>query len=270
VAHQPDYLAVVVDDRFGFDPTTVFDPVATDYRDARPGYPDAFYDSLEELVGGLGGRAVADIGAGTGIATAALAMRGASVVAVEPSLVMLGRMGLPSITGRAEALPLRSASQDLLTCAQAWHWVDPGRAVPECGRVLKTGGHLALWWNVSDSKASWLSEVEAVSGIGPYGVGSHQDDPATLTAGDVFAAVESRDISWHWTVPVDRWLRVASTRSSSVTVVRNGGALPLQDLRAVFDRHFPEGEVTEIFTCHLAVATRVGSSPLPHARDVVT
>jgi len=240
-----------VDGRFGFD------PVATDYRDARPGYPEVLYDSLEERVGGLHHKAVADIGAGTGIATAALAARGASVVAVEPSRVMLGRIRLPSLAARAEALPLRPASQDLLTCAQAWHWVDPIRAVPECGRVLRTGGHLALWWNVSDSKATWLSDVEAVSGIGPYGVGAHQDDYATLTADGAFGAVEYRDISWQWTVPVDRWLRVASTRSSSVTVVRDGGTLPVQDLRAVFHRHFPGGEVTETFTCHLVVATRV-------------
>jgi SAM-dependent methyltransferase len=246
-----------VDDRFGFDPAGVFDPVATDYRQARPGYPDILYDTLEELVGTLRGKAVVDVGAGTGIATSSLATRGANVLAVEPSLVMLGRLSLPSVCGRAEALPLRSASQELLTCAQAWHWVEPIRAVSECGRVIRSGGHLALWWNISDSKATWLSDVQSVSGIRPYGLGSLQDDPATLTAGGGFAGVEYRDISWRWTVPVDQWLRVASTRSSSVNLVRHGRELPVEDMRAALHQHFPGGEVTETFTCHLAVATRI-------------
>jgi SAM-dependent methyltransferase len=246
-----------VDDRFGFDPARVFEPVASDYRDSRPGYPDDLHDRLQELVGGLTGKAVADLGAGTGIATSALAARGASVVAVEPSLAMLGRLDLPSVSARAEALPVRSASQDLLTCAQAWHWVEPIQAVPECGRVLREEGHLALWWNISDSGESWLSDVELLSGIRPYGVGRLQDDPSTLTASGLFSGVEYRDISWRWTVPVDSWLRVASTRSSSVILVREGGALPVQDLQAVLHQHFPGGEVTETFTCHLVVETRI-------------
>jgi SAM-dependent methyltransferase len=191
------------------------------------------------------------------VAATKLATRGANVLAVEPSLVMLGRLSLPSVCGRAEALPLRSASQELLTCAQAWHWVEPIRAVSECGRVIRSGGHLALWWNISDSKATWLSDVQSVSGIRPYGLGSLQDDPATLTAGGGFAGVEYRDISWRWTVPVDQWLRVASTRSSSVNLVRHGRELPVEDMRAALHQHFPGGEVTETFTCHLAVAIRI-------------
>jgi SAM-dependent methyltransferase len=246
-----------VDDRFGFDPATVFDPVATDYHDARPGYPDVLYDSLQELVGALRGKAVADLGAGTGIATFALAARGASVLAVEPSLAMLARLELPSVSALAEALPLRSASQDLITCAQAWHWVEPIRAVPECVRVLRSGGHLALWWNVSDSEQSWLSDIESVSGIRPYGVGSLQDDAATLKVGGAFSSVEYRDLSWRWTVPVARWLRAAATRSSSVNLVREGGVLPVRELQAVLQQYFPGGDVTETFTCHLAVAARL-------------
>jgi SAM-dependent methyltransferase len=246
-----------MDDRFGFDPATVFDPVATAYHDARPGYPDVLYDSPQELVGALRGQAVADLGAGTGIATVALAARGANILAVEPSLAMLGRLDLASVSARAEALPLRSASQDLITCAQAWHWVEPSQAVPECVRVLRSGGHLALWWNVSDSEESWLSDVESVSGIGPYGVGRLQDDAGTLTIGGAFSGVEYRDLSWRWTVPIDRWLRVTATRSTSVTLVREGGALPARDLEAVLRSHFPGGDVTEAFTCHLAVATRI-------------
>jgi len=243
-----------VDVRFGIDPTKVFDPVVAEYRSARPGYPESLYAELEELVGPISGKAVADIGAGTGIATSALAARGARVVAVEPSLAMLGQFALPAVSARAEALPLRSASQELVTCAQAWHWVEPAQAVSECRRVLRQDGHLALWWNVSDSEAIWLSEVETVSGVGPYGRGDHQDAPATLTAGGDFARVAYRSLAWCWTVPIDRWAKVAATRSSSVARVREGGALLLEEIRSVLYKYFPDGEVTEDFTGRLTVA----------------
>jgi SAM-dependent methyltransferase len=239
----------------------VFDPVAAEYRSVRPGYPESLYATLEELVGGLSGKAVADIGAGTGIATSALAAKGARVVAVEPSLAMLGNFSWPALCARVEALPLRSASQDLLTCAQAWHWVEPHLAVTECHRVLRPGGHLALWWNVSDNEASWSKEVATVSGVGPYGAGDHQDDAETLTVDGAFVSVVYRNVAWCWTVPIDTWLRAAATRSSSVARLRERGILPLEEMRAVLYRYFPSGEVTEDFTCRLAVATV--EAPIP-------
>lgn len=242
--------------RFGFDPTSVFDPVAESYRGARPGYPEQLYERLDGLIGGIRGARVVDLGAGTGIATAALSERGASVVAVEPSLTMMGQMAFPALCARAEAIPLRSASVDLVTCAQAWHWVDPALAVPECRRVLRTGGWLALWWNVSDSGVAWLAEVEAVAGLGPYGVGRLEDAPEILTAGGAFAFVERLEIPWQWAVPTTRWLAVAATRS--VFAILGDEAKPrLEAIKALLDRRFPAGGVIEPFTCRVVVAQAV-------------
>jgi SAM-dependent methyltransferase len=232
----------------------VFDSVAGQYRTARPGYPDALYDCLDELAGGLTGKAVVDLAAGTGIATTALDRRGANVVAVEPSLAMLGRFPFPAVSGRAEALPIRDGTQEMVTCAQAWHWVDPRPSLGECRRVLKAGGRLALWWNVSDSQAGWLKEIEGVSGLGPYGVGRHQDDVATLTEDGAFAGVLYRDIPWVWTVPAATWIQAAASRSA-LAKLRHQAIGPLGEIRGVVDRTFPGGRVSEPFTCHLAVAT---------------
>jgi SAM-dependent methyltransferase len=245
-----------VEGRFGFDPTNVFDPVAGQYRTARPGYPDGLYDALEQLVGSLQSKAVIDLGAGTGIATSGLAGRGAQVIAVDPSLGMLGNFLLPAACGRAEAIPVRSASQELVTCAQAWHWVDTASALPECRRVLKDGGHLALWWNVSGSGAGWIRDVEAAGGLGAYGVGEHQDDPGTLTRNGLFGAVSYREVAWHWTVPTDTWMQAAATRST-LAHLGDRARDRLRAIRAVLDSYFPDGVVTEAFSTHLAVATAV-------------
>ena len=52
--------------------------------------------------------------------------------------------------GTAESIPLPDASVDAVTCAQAFHWFDHAKAVPELRRVLKPGGCLVLIWNSRD------------------------------------------------------------------------------------------------------------------------
>lgn len=69
-----------------------FDGAASRYAAHRPSYPPALFDAVEELAGRpLRGADVADIGAGTGLATRHLHARGARVVAVEPGAAMAGQ-----------------------------------------------------------------------------------------------------------------------------------------------------------------------------------
>lgn len=97
-------------------PAHSFNLAAAQYEASRPSYPPALLDAIEELAVPLAGSEVADIGAGTGIAS---------------------------------ALPLAEASRDLITYAQSWQWTDTGRAVPEALRVLRPNGALAIWWNTT-------------------------------------------------------------------------------------------------------------------------
>lgn len=123
-----------------------FDAVAAQYAAARPGYPPALFDAIEELAGQpLAGARVLDVGAGTGIATRLLAERGARVTAVEPGAAMAAELhaahpAVPLVRALGDALPFRDdAGFDLVGYAQAWHWTDPARSVPEALRVLRPG-----------------------------------------------------------------------------------------------------------------------------------
>ena len=98
---------------------------------------------------------VADVGAGTGKLTRAVAATGAEVVAIDPDPAMLATLrdavpGVPTFLGTAEALPLPDAGLDAIVLGQAWHWVEPVAGSREVGRALRSGGVLGLIWNVRD------------------------------------------------------------------------------------------------------------------------
>ena len=161
-----------------------FGSAAAQYARARPGYPD---DAVDFLVPAPA-RRVLDLGAGTGKFTASLVARGLDVVAVEPSTRMLAqlRAALPGVEaheGGAEATGLPDACVDAVVVAQAWHWVDPQRAVPEVARVLRPGGTLGLVWNVRDDSVGWVRELWALAQLGLEGEQERQmDAPERLAA----------------------------------------------------------------------------------------
>ncbi len=242
----------------GFDPASVFDAVADGYQASRPGYPDGLFDAIARIVGPIRGRRVLDVGSGTGIASRALADRGARVVAVDPSLAMAGSLRaasdrLPVMLGRAERLPVADRAVDLVTVAQAWHWVRLPEAAAECRRVLAAGGRLALWWNVSEDRGAFSEALEAECGVGPYGGRERQDDQRSLLEVGGFSGLVRDAIGWDWTVPVEHWMRTVQTRSALASL-GPGAAGRLAAIEAVVRRFFPAGTVIERFTTRLTVA----------------
>jgi ubiquinone/menaquinone biosynthesis C-methylase UbiE len=134
-----------------------FASAADVYERARPSYPVEAVAWAAERAGLGPGRTVVDVGAGTGKLTRLLLPTGARIVAVEPIAEMRAKLygalrghSFEALDGTAEALPLADASADVITVAQAMHWFDLDRALPEFHRVLRPGGHLALFWNSRD------------------------------------------------------------------------------------------------------------------------
>jgi SAM-dependent methyltransferase len=130
----------------------VGNPFASDLAARRyaAGRLDVHAEFARRIVGGIGGRKPSrtlDIGCGTGLSTRALAALG-PVVGVDISAPMLreaARLRLPLVRGRAENLPFRAASFDLVAMGSAFHWCEPEPLRAEVRRVLAPGGHLAVF-----------------------------------------------------------------------------------------------------------------------------
>ncbi|HWD55941.1 MAG TPA: class I SAM-dependent methyltransferase [Acidimicrobiales bacterium] len=139
-----------------------FGAVAGEYDRLRSGPPPEALDWLLPE----GATDVLEIGAGTGILTRLLAERVSHVLAVEPdermrSVLSASAPGVDVRAGRAEELPVESATFDVVIAASAWHWVDEGRAVPEVARVLRHRGRLALVWSGPDRSVDWMRSLWA-------------------------------------------------------------------------------------------------------------
>ena len=147
---------------------SAFDREVDSYERARPGYPAAALAHLAARLGLRPGSRVLDLGAGTGKLTRDLVGAGYDVVAVEPLPAMRTRLAgaVPAarvLDGAAEAIPLPDAAVDAITVAQAFHWFDLPRAVPEMARVLAPGGGIALLWNERDDRVPWVAELTRIT-----------------------------------------------------------------------------------------------------------
>lgn len=140
------------------------------YRRGRPGYPPQLQDWLRDVLDLGPGRAVAEVGAGTGKFTPLLLATGADVIAVEPVDSMRERITphqhLRTQAGTAQATGLAAASLDALVCAQAFHWFADHAALDEFARVMKPGAFLGLVWNERDESVDWVAALARI--IAPY------------------------------------------------------------------------------------------------------
>ena len=234
-------------------PSTAFADVAAAYERGRPGYPEA---AVRWLVGSEP-RDVVDLGAGTGKLTRSLVALGHRVTAVEPldemrAVLVQAVPGLRTLSGSAEAIPLEDGTVDVVTSAQAFHWFDRERALPEIVRVLRPGGRLALAWNSRDDRDPWMSRLSAI--IGNETVRDDDVVPA-LAASGLFGPVEKEQFSFEQVLDSDGLLDLVLSRSYLAKLPPAEREPVLDAVAALYDETAGPGGVdlayvTECFRTH--------------------
>ncbi len=122
------------------------------YDAFRPSPPDALLELLARYAGTDRPRLVVDLGSGTGLSTRAWAGRADAVVGVEANRAMAeqarGATDAPNVRfveALASETGLPRAEADVVTCAQSFHWMDPGPVLTEAARLLRPDGVFAAY-----------------------------------------------------------------------------------------------------------------------------
>ncbi len=175
------------------------------YDEVRPGYPGA---ALQLVGADWSGLRVCDLGAGTGILSRSLLVRGAEVIAVDPDSAALRRNPAPGRVGTAEATGLADGSVDVVTVAQAWHWFDEARAGAEIARVLSADGRLLILINQLDVRVDWVLRLSRIMHAGDVYRPEFRPRP-----GRAFELVAQELIEFDTPISVDGVVDLARTRS---------------------------------------------------------
>ncbi|QIG44902.1 class I SAM-dependent methyltransferase [Nocardioides anomalus] len=200
------------------EPARSFGGVADAYHRGRPTYPR---EAVVWLTGEQPLR-VLELGAGTGKLTEQLVALGHDVHATEPDAQMLALLqkNLPDVRvsqSTAEEIPAGDGSYDVVVSAQAFHWFDPARALPEIARVLRPHGRVSLVWNQRDERIPWVKRLGKI-----IGTQERLTEPAELlTRSKLFG--ETEEAAYRFWQVVDRGTVQDLVRSRSNIAVLSEG-----------------------------------------------
>lgn len=229
-----------------------FGAIAEDYDVLRPQAPPQAVDWLVPS----GCQVAVDLAAGTGLFTRTLVDRVARVVAVEPDARMRAVLAARSpavsvLQGRGESIPLPDAAADALFVSSAWHWMDPDRAVPEIGRVLRDGGRFGLIWTSRDRDVDWVRELDRLPGEET----SEADSPdrfrrrhreVVLPEPQIFDNIARETFEFVRTMTLDDAVAMVGTYSRVIIAAPDDRAQRLAHARAALAERFPGADTIEV------------------------
>ena len=250
----------------------VFGEDAERYDRARPSYPPALVADLVAWVGS--GARVVDVGCGTAKAAVLLAREGLAGVGVEPHPSMAGvaRRNLGRYPDwRVDVADFETWAPgpddvpvDLVTCAQAWHWVDPVAGWDRAAAVLRPGGWLALWWNWPAAEppelGAALDAIYAVHGteLDFRNLRRQQEEleePDEAPPGSGFGPPLDRRYPWVQTYTTEELLDLLGTHSSHRLLAPDQLAALLADIGDAVDHN--GGVFEQRYVCQLNAFPRL-------------
>jgi SAM-dependent methyltransferase len=231
----------------------LFDREAERYDRTRPSYPDALVDRI--LSPTSRDLSVLDVACGTGIASRQLAQRGAQVLGVElnPRMAEIAqRHGVRTEVAAFESWDSAGRTFDRVTCAQAWHWLDPDVSTAKIASVLRPGGRLCVIWNVGDYPDDLADALQATyrralpndaPGLTMGYAANRASDPASLFGGvsdqlrscGGFGEPQLETFPWIRTYTRDEWLDELQSHSDHAALAPDARQRLLDQIGATID-----------------------------------
>ena len=213
-----------------------FGAVARAYDRGRPSYPA---EAVTWLLDGEASepRIVLELGAGTGKLTREMVDQGHAVFATEkdPQMLAVLQERVPEVSAKvagAEEIPANDRSVDVVIAAQAFHWFDHERALPEIARVLRPGGHVAVVWNFFDQRIPWVRRLIDVMGERPHATTSSEE---VLAGSDLFEDVEHTTFAFWQDVTRETLVDIVASRSYIASMSDAEREAKLDAVRALYD-----------------------------------
>jgi SAM-dependent methyltransferase len=247
------------------------------YDRTRPRYPEAM---IKAVVTTSPGPDFVDVGTGTGIAARQFQAAGCRVLGVEPDPRMADfarRGGLEVEVSTFETWDPSGRTFDAVVAGQTWHWVDPVLGGEKAARVLRPGGRLAVFWNVSsfpteageafaavyervlpDSLARrWATTSTAADG---YSVLSAKAADGMRRSG-AFDEPEQWHFEWAQTYSRDEWLDLLPTQGAHTLLPPAALAEVVDGIGAAMDALGGSLEIR--YTTAVVTAVRAGRPGTP-------
>lgn len=239
---------------------------ATEYARARPSYPAPAIDAILEGAHDPHSLTIADVGAGTGIASRLFAERElvAQVFAVEPNAAMrAAARPNPRITwidATGERTTLDDALVDVVTCAQAFHWLDADAALAEFARIINPASPLrrvVLLWNEQDDTHAPTAAYRGLMdrhAVVPRRSDWIPDEVEPLRRSPHFTDYRRLSFSNAQSLDLDGLF----ARAFSASFIPNEGPAHeavRRDLIDLFTTHARHGVLTLTYATHLHIAT---------------
>lgn len=262
---------------------SIFDQIADRYQDARPDYPERLFDALVEAAELQPSDRLLEVGCASGKATLPLARRGYSITCVElgPALAAAARANLAGfpdvdvIEGAFETCqPTGGERFDLVFAATAWHWVDPSVRYQRAWRLLRPGGHLAIWSAVhvfpehGDPFFAELQDIYDEIGEGlPANAtwprpGELPDDREEIEGSGMFEEAVVHHFDWEVSYDADSYLRLLDTFSGHIAMQPWQRSRLYSEIRQRFTQR-PEGLLYRHWGAVLQVARRAEAPCVP-------
>ncbi|MEP7226735.1 MAG: class I SAM-dependent methyltransferase [Gemmatimonadales bacterium] len=243
-----------------------FSRVAPAYVLCRPNYPDELFDYLDQQVARH--HLAWDCAAGSGQATIPLARRFKRVLATDISPSMLQQAPRhPAVeyrVGPAEASGLEDSSSDLVTVAQALHWLHLEPFYAEAARVLVPGGVLAVWTygaqNLDEPALDQILQRFYADIVGPYWHPERRHVEAGYrTLSFPFPELPPPSLNMQETWNLDQLLGYVGTWSATQRFREAVGRDPLGRLGQDLARHW--GDRSAIRRIRWPLSLRIGRRP---------